>query len=149
VLNSLLKRWPILAVAKAIVSALGKKQCLICVSVDIATTTVTLALAPMPAKAKAKVRAPAPANKAAAKGSAPTPAKAAAMVSAPTPTQAVAKADAGLPSEPFHPPSIVVKIVGIEMDDQGNLCREHINCSMVLDDDMVVHLWKAQLIIEG
>jgi hypothetical protein len=44
---------------------------------------------------------------------------------------------------------IVVKIVGIEMDDQGRLCKEHINFGMVLDDDQVVHIKKVQAMVKG
>jgi hypothetical protein len=113
--------------------------------------TVTFALVPTPAKVKAKARALTPSSKVVAKGSVLTPAKTAAMASAPISVHAVAKANAGLLAEPFHPPGIVVKIVGIKikMGDQGRLCKEHISCGMVLEGDLVVCLWKVQLMVEG
>ncbi len=50
----------------------------------------------------------------------------------------------------FHPPGIVVKIVGTEASDQGRSCEEHpINCSEVLEPDVVVRLRKVQLMVEG
>ncbi len=50
----------------------------------------------------------------------------------------------------FHPPGIVVEIVGTEADDQGCLCEEHtLNCSKVLEPEVVVRLWKVQVMVEG
>lgn len=49
-----------------------------------------------------------------------------------------------------HPPGIVVEIVGTEMGDQGRSCEEHAVCgSMVLEEDVVVHLRKVQVLVEG
>jgi hypothetical protein len=49
----------------------------------------------------------------------------------------------------FHPPSIVVEIVGTEANDQGRSCKEHpFNCSKVLEPDVVVRLWKVQVMVE-
>ena len=50
----------------------------------------------------------------------------------------------------FHPPGIVVEIVGTEAGDQGRSCEEHpANCGEVLEPDVVVRLLKVQLMIEG
>jgi hypothetical protein len=50
----------------------------------------------------------------------------------------------------FHPPGIVVKIVGTEANDQGRSCEEHpVNCGEVLEQDVVVRLRKVQLMVEG
>ncbi len=43
-----------------------------------------------------------------------------------------------MPVEAISSTRHVVKIVGIEMDDQGCSCKEHINCKTVLKDDVVV-----------
>ncbi len=50
---------------------------------------------------------------------------------------------------PFHPTSVVVEIIGKEMDDQGCSCDEHRNCGEVMGKDMVVRLWKVQIQVEG
>ena len=50
----------------------------------------------------------------------------------------------------FHPPDIIVKIVGTEANDHGRSCKEHpINCGEVLELDVVVRLRKVQLMVEG
>lgn len=50
----------------------------------------------------------------------------------------------------ISPPNIVVEIVGTEAGDQGRSCEEHpVNCGEVLDPDVVVRLWKVQLMVEG
>ena len=50
----------------------------------------------------------------------------------------------------FHPPCIVVKIVGTEVSNQGRSCEEHpINCGEVLESDVVVRLRKVQLMVKG
>jgi hypothetical protein len=50
----------------------------------------------------------------------------------------------------FHPPGIVVEIVGTEAGDQGHSCEEHpANCGEVLEPDVVVRLLKVQLMVEG
>jgi hypothetical protein len=50
---------------------------------------------------------------------------------------------------PFHPTGVVVEIVGTEMDDRGGSCEEHRNCGEVMGKDMVVHLRKVQIQVEG
>jgi hypothetical protein len=52
---------------------------------------------------------------------------------------------------PFHPTGVVVEIIGTEMDDQGRSCEEHgsNNCRDVMVKDVVVHLGKVQIQIEG
>jgi hypothetical protein len=50
---------------------------------------------------------------------------------------------------PFHPTGVVVEIVGMEVGDQGHSCEEHSNCGEVMAEDMVVHLWKVQIQVEG
>jgi len=50
----------------------------------------------------------------------------------------------------FHPPGIVVEIVGTEAGDQGRTCKEHIvNCGKVLEEDVVIRLWKVQVVVDG
>jgi hypothetical protein len=50
----------------------------------------------------------------------------------------------------FHPPGIVVEIVTTEAGDQGCTCKEHtVNCGEVLEEDMVVHLWQVQVVVDG
>jgi hypothetical protein len=50
----------------------------------------------------------------------------------------------------FHPPGIVVDIVGAEAGDRGRTCEEHtINCGEVLEEDVVVRLWKVQIMVDG
>jgi hypothetical protein len=49
-----------------------------------------------------------------------------------------------------HPPSIIVEIVGTEASDRGRTCKEHtVNCGKVLEEDMVVHLRKVQVVVDG
>jgi hypothetical protein len=50
---------------------------------------------------------------------------------------------------PFHPTDAVVEIVGTEMNDQGCTCKEHLNCGEVMANDVVVRLWKVQILVEG
>jgi hypothetical protein len=50
---------------------------------------------------------------------------------------------------PFCPTAVVVEIVGTEMDDRGRSCEEHGNCGEVMGKDVVVHLWKVQIQVEG
>ena len=51
--------------------------------------------------------------------------------------------------KPIHLSGIVVEIVGTEMSCQGRSCEEHDNCGEVLKEDVVVHLRKIQLMVEG
>ena len=54
------------------------------------------------------------------------------------------------PSPSTHPSGIVVEIVRTEWGDQGRSCDEHnINCGEVLAEDVVVHLRKVQILVEG
>ncbi len=51
---------------------------------------------------------------------------------------------------PFHSTGVVVEILGTERGDQGRSCEEHIsNCGEVMAKDMVVHLRKVQIQVEG
>ncbi len=50
---------------------------------------------------------------------------------------------------PFHPISVVVEIVGMEVDDRGRSSEEHSNCGEVMAKDVVVCLWKVQIQVEG
>ncbi len=51
---------------------------------------------------------------------------------------------------PFHPTGVVVEIVGTEVGDRGRSCEEHPNnCGKMLAEDVVVHLWKVQIQVEG
>ena len=50
----------------------------------------------------------------------------------------------------FHPPGIVVEIVGTEAGNRGRMCKEHaVNFGKVLEEDVVVHLWKVQVMVDG
>jgi hypothetical protein len=50
----------------------------------------------------------------------------------------------------FHPLGIVVEIVGTEAGNRGRRCKEHIvNCGEVLEEDVVVHLQKVQVLVDG
>ena len=48
-----------------------------------------------------------------------------------------------------HPPGIVVDIVGVLMGDCGRFYEEHTVCGSVLEEDMVVCLWKVQVLAGG
>ncbi len=50
---------------------------------------------------------------------------------------------------PFHPTNVVVEIVGTDAGDQGGSCEEHSKCEEIMAKDMVVHLWKVQIQVEG
>jgi hypothetical protein len=50
---------------------------------------------------------------------------------------------------PFHPTGVVVEIIGTEMSNQGCTCKEHLNCGEVMANDVVVRLWKVQILVEG
>jgi hypothetical protein len=68
----------------------------------------------------------------------------------PADTEVVAKpAPVPQASVPFHPIGVVVEIVGTEMDDRGRSYEEHRNCGEVMGKDVVVHLWKVQIQVEG
>jgi hypothetical protein len=50
----------------------------------------------------------------------------------------------------YHPPGIVVEIVCTDAGDRGRTCEEHqVNCGIVLEEDVVVHLRKVQVVIDG
>ena len=50
----------------------------------------------------------------------------------------------------YHPPGIVVEIVGTDAGDRGRTCEEHqVNCGVVLEEDVVVRLRKVQVVIDG
>ena len=50
----------------------------------------------------------------------------------------------------FHPPGIIVEIVGTEASDRGCTCKEHtVNCGKVLEEDVVVRLRKVQVVVDG
>jgi hypothetical protein len=50
----------------------------------------------------------------------------------------------------FHPPGIVVKIVGTDAGDRDRMHEEHtVNCGKVLEEGVVVHLWKVQVVVDG
>ncbi len=50
----------------------------------------------------------------------------------------------------IHPPGIVVEIVGTEAGNRGRTCKEHtINCGKVLEENVVVRLWKVQVVVNG
>jgi hypothetical protein len=50
----------------------------------------------------------------------------------------------------FHPPGIVVEIVGTEAGDRGSTREEPtVNCGEVLEEDVVAHLQKVQVVVNG
>ncbi len=50
----------------------------------------------------------------------------------------------------FHSPGIVMEIVGTEAGDRGHTCKEHtVNCGKVMEEDVVVRLWKVQVVVDG
>ncbi len=43
-----------------------------------------------------------------------------------------------------------MEIVGTEAGDRGRMCEEHtINCGKVLEEDVVVHVRKVQVVVDG
>ena len=42
-----------------------------------------------------------------------------------------------------------VQIVGIEADNHGRSCEDHAYCGEVLQEDVVVRLWRVQVLIGG
>ncbi len=50
----------------------------------------------------------------------------------------------------YHPPGIVVEIVGTDAGNRGRTCEEHpVYCGVVLEEDVVVCLQKVQVVIDG
>ncbi len=50
----------------------------------------------------------------------------------------------------YHPRGIVVEIVGTDAGDRGRTREEHpVNCGVMLEEDVVVHLRKVQVVIDG
>ncbi len=47
-----------------------------------------------------------------------------------------------------YPPGIIVQIVGTEVGTNGRSCEEHTVCGSVLKEDMVVRLWRVQILVE-
>jgi hypothetical protein len=48
----------------------------------------------------------------------------------------------------FHPPSIIMEIVGTEAGNRGHTCKEHnVNCGEVLEED--IRLRKVQVMVDG
>ena len=48
-----------------------------------------------------------------------------------------------------HPSPIVIHIAGTEADDPGRSCEEHLCCSEVLQEDVVVPLRRVQIQVGG
>ncbi len=63
------------------------------------------------------------------------------------PSAKVAAASRAHPVEPTHLKGIVIEIVGITACDQGRSCEEHPYCGEVIDDDVIVCLRRAQVIM--
>ncbi len=51
--------------------------------------------------------------------------------------------------EAVHPIGETVEIVGIEVGDRGHSCEEHTVCGSVVDCDVVVHLRRVQVVVDG
>ncbi len=50
----------------------------------------------------------------------------------------------------YHPPGIIVEIVGTDAGDRGRTCEEHpVNCGVMLEEDVVGRLRKVQVVIDG
>ena len=113
--------------------------------VAAAPTPIPLVAAPMPILFPV---APAPIPVVA--GMAPPPALVPLVpaVAGRVPPQARASAQVEA-TEPIHPLGILVKTVETELSCQGRPCKEHKMCSKVLKEDVVVHLRKMQLMVEG
>ena len=43
----------------------------------------------------------------------------------------------------------MIEIVGIEKGSCGQSCEEHDVCGCVVDKDVVVSLWKVQVLVDG
>jgi len=50
---------------------------------------------------------------------------------------------------PFHPNGVVVEIIRTNVGDWVHSCEEHSKCSEVMAEDVVVHLRKVQIQVEG
>ena len=48
-----------------------------------------------------------------------------------------------------RPEPIVIEIVSIEEGRHGQSCDEHNVCGGVMEEDVVVSLWKVQVVVEG
>ncbi len=57
--------------------------------------------------------------------------------------------DVAITKEPHHPSGVIVEVVGMERSNQGRSCEEHLNCGEVMAEDVVVHLRKVQILVEG
>ena len=51
--------------------------------------------------------------------------------------------------EPAHPSGITVEIVGIEKGDCCQLCKEHNVCMTVVEEDILLHPRKEQILVDG
>ncbi len=50
---------------------------------------------------------------------------------------------------PFHPTSVGMEIIGTNVGDRDRSCEEHSKCGEVMAEDVVVHLQKVQIQVEG
>jgi hypothetical protein len=57
--------------------------------------------------------------------------------------------DVAIAKEPRHLSGIIVEIVRTERSNQGRSCEEYPNCGEVMVEDVIVHLWKVQFLVEG
>jgi hypothetical protein len=57
--------------------------------------------------------------------------------------------DVAIAKEPHHPSGVVIEIVGTECGNQGRSCEKHLNCGEVMAEDVVVRLWKVQILVKG
>jgi hypothetical protein len=57
--------------------------------------------------------------------------------------------DIAIAEELHHPSGVIVEIVGMECIDQGRSYEEHLNCGEVMAEDVIVHLRKVQILVEG
>ncbi len=48
-----------------------------------------------------------------------------------------------------HPPGIIIQIMGTEVGTNWQSCEEHAMCGSFLKEDMIVRIWKVQVLVEG
>jgi hypothetical protein len=116
-------------------------------AVPAAVAKIAGAVVGAPAPVAKNAKAPVAKRAKVAKESAPVMADVATPVPVPVAKATVPKEN--VPG-PFHPSGVVVEIVGMKMGDRGRSCEEHPNnCGEVLANNVVVHLRKVQIVVDG
>jgi hypothetical protein len=68
-----------------------------------------------------------------------------AVAAAPLPV--VAMASSCPPEHSRHPSGIILDVVGTAGTNRGCSCKEHACCSDVLDNDVLIKLWREQILV--